>query len=164
MSEEDKIEIINKVKNSDILTDLNTLYKQGVSSVDPTEISGLIKGRKNVYDHIQMMIKKAKKTVYIATGDAGLKNKLKHAGKTLDAAKNRGVDVKIVSTAKGKQDTKLPLKTISKKSRFILIDDKEALIMLTDDDQVHPDYDVGIWVNSKLLTGTLSDYFNSQWK
>jgi hypothetical protein len=35
--------------------------------------------------------------------------------------------------------------------------------MLIDDENVHPTYDTGIWVSTKLFASTLENFFNSVW-
>ena len=36
------------------------------------------------------------------------------------------------------------------KARFCIVDGKEIIFMILDDNEVHPTYDVGIWVNTSL--------------
>ncbi len=50
------------------------------------------------------------------------------------------------------------------RSRFILVDRKEILFMVVDDKDVHPTYDVGIWVNTPFFASALEDLFDLAWK
>ena len=50
------------------------------------------------------------------------------------------------------------------KSRFVLIDSKELMFMLLDDEKVHPNYDVGIWINTEFFAQTLEQLFELAWK
>jgi hypothetical protein len=36
--------------------------------------------------------------------------------------------------------------------------------MVMDDKDVHPTYDVGIWVNTPYFSGAMSNLFNMAWK
>ena len=60
---ERQVEQIKTIKASDVLTELNLLHSQGVDLVEPTDLSGSIRGRNNVYNHLELMIKNAKKSV-----------------------------------------------------------------------------------------------------
>ena len=49
-------------------------------------------------------------------------------------------------------------------ARFIIIDGKELTFMILNDDDVHPSYDVGIWVNTPFFAGALEQFFEIAWK
>jgi len=46
------------------------------------------------------------------------------------------------------------------KSRFYIVDGKEMVFMVMDETQVHPSYDVAVWVNSPLAKEFEKKYFN----
>ena len=50
------------------------------------------------------------------------------------------------------------------KARFIIVDGKELIFMVLDDEEVHPTYDVGIWVNTPFFATALSNLFDLAWK
>jgi hypothetical protein len=56
------------------------------------------------------------------------------------------------------------LRHTDSRSRFILVDRKEILFMVVDDKEVHPTYDVGIWVNTPFFASALEDLFDLAWK
>ena len=45
-------------------------------------------------------------------------------------------------------------------SRFMIVDKKEMMFMLLDDKEVHPSYDVGVWVNTPFFAQSISNMFN----
>ena len=51
------------------------------------------------------------------------------------------------------------IKNINSGVRFINIDDKEILFMLTSD-EVNPNYDCGVWIKSEFFTQALQSLFN----
>ena len=55
------------------------------------------------------------------------------------------------------------IKNANQIARFCIIDGKEVAFMLTDDAKVHPSYDAGVWVNTKLFASTLENFFESMW-
>ena len=44
-------------------------------------------------------------------------------------------------------------------ARFCVIDSKNLLFMMHEDDKVHPRYDTGIWVNTPLFAATMEQTF-----
>ena len=49
-------------------------------------------------------------------------------------------------------------------SRFCIVDGKEILVLVTDDKEIHPTYDIGIWVNTPFFAQALESMFNTTWK
>ena len=160
----ERIDEISKLKNSSIMDELKTIYKQGMSLIDPYEVAGAIRGRANLYSKMESMIRKAKNQVIIVTSEDGLIRKMESLRNALQYAKNKGVKVKIGApvTNKNKDAVKAikklvdfkPVKNID--GRFIVVDGKEAMLITTDDKEVHPSYDMGIWINSPRVATTLS--------
>ena len=64
---------IEKIKrNKIVLEELNMLHNQGVELIEPNDISGSFRDRDNLYNHIESLIKGAKKSVTIITTTKGL--------------------------------------------------------------------------------------------
>ncbi len=161
--------LMEELKHSEILDELTLLHKQGIESVEPNELSGSFRGKNSIYQHIETMIKNAKKSVTIMTTESGLIRKAESLKRVLTKAKERGVKIRIAAPV-----TKETLKTansLSKiaeirhttnKSRFCIVDNTELMFMLLNDKDVHSSYDVGIWVKTKFFTSTLQDFFDSE--
>jgi len=166
-----RVDEISKLKETEFFDELDVLFKNGVDHVDPTTISSSIKGRRNLYDQIETMLKGAKKTVVISTTDKGLIRKtdsLKYLFKKLAA---NGVKVRIAAPLT--EESKIAVKELKGianiknlegiNSRFVLVDGNSLLFMLTDDDSVTDKNDVGVWVNSPFFANTLSNLFEQAW-
>ncbi len=165
-----QMKIIDSIKKSNILDELNILHNQGIKLVDPTDLSGSLKGRNNLYQHLDMMIKSAEKTVVIMTTAQGLIRKADRFKNSLERASKRGVKIKILApvtkenTKSAKELSKFAeIKSTEERARVCIVDGKEVLFMLIDDENVHPTYDTGIWVSTKLFAATLENFFNSVW-
>ena len=48
-------------------------------------------------------------------------------------------------------------------ARFCIIDDKELLLFLTDDKNVHKSYDCAVWLNAPYFVEYFSKLFNKEW-
>ncbi|MEM4714226.1 MAG: helix-turn-helix domain-containing protein [Candidatus Nanoarchaeia archaeon] len=169
---EEKIKRLNELKDSDILKELSLLYKQGTEPLQPTDFCGTLKGRHNIYDHLISLLKEAQNQISIVTTEEGLNRKVRALKPLLEKAKAKGVKIKIIAplTEKNKEAAKKlegiaelkPVKEIN--SRFVIVDGKHILFMLTDDTKVHPAYDAGVWAQSSLFTSAVQEMFENFWK
>ena len=170
---QEKSKRLERLKGEDVLRELSSLYSEGVKYIEPNELSGSLKGRTNIYNHLDMMIRDAKSSVTIMTTEEGLNRKMEALLPSLEKAKKRKVSVKIAapitaSNAKiAKELSKVAeVKNIENtlKARFTIIDQEGVLFMLLDDDKVHPNYDIGIWVNTTFFAQALSQMFDLAWQ
>lgn len=163
---------LEDLHSSNIVDELNMLYKQSIEPMDPTEFSGALKGRHNIYDHLGLLVKEAKDNLAIMTTEDGLVRKVRSLKPLLEKAKERGVDIKIAApiTEKTKEvidriDNIADVKDIKDVSaRFCISDGKQTVFMLNHDDEVHPSYDTAMWVNSPFFSGALNHMFDTKWE
>ncbi len=163
---------LESLKGSEVLEELKMLHNQGIELVDSTDLSGAFKGRNNIYNHIELMLKNAKKSITICTTKQGFLRKAENFKRLLEKAKERGVNIRIAAPIT--PDSKEALKAVSKfadvrhssdfVSRFVIVDGKEMAFMLLDDKDVHPSYDVGVWVNTDFFANTMEKLFDAHWK
>jgi ABC-type multidrug transport system fused ATPase/permease subunit len=50
------------------------------------------------------------------------------------------------------------------KARFIIIDSNQLMFMLLDDEKFHPNYDIGVWINTEFFAQALEQLFELAWK
>ena len=85
--------------------------------------------------------------------------------------KKRGVDIKIAApltkeTAATIKDIEnvATVKNTDAKARFCVVDGKELIFMVLDDKEVHPTYDLGIWINTPFFANAIKTLFDVAWK
>ena len=164
--------MIEDIKDSEVLDELTLLHNQGVELIEPTDLSGAVKGRDNINNHLELMLNSASESIIIMTTEQGLIRKIESLKKVLTKAKQRGVDIKIAApisekSKKAIEDLKniVEIRNIEEvRARFVIVDGKEIIFMLLDDEKVHPSYDVGIWVNTPFFTTALLALFDLAWK
>ncbi len=163
-SAEYKVKSMTNVAKEDFFGELNLLYKNGIDSVDVSTLSGLIQGRKNIYNQLDSMVRNAKESVVISTSADGLIRKGDMFRALFKKLSKKGVDVRISSPGKDAELNKIVgLKNLKGlDSRFVLVDGKELLFMLTKDD-VHDKADVGVWVNSEFFVNSMKNMFDAAW-
>ncbi|HEY9703336.1 MAG TPA: helix-turn-helix domain-containing protein [Allocoleopsis sp.] len=163
---------MEELKRSDVLEQLTQLHSTGIDMVEPTELVGMIKSRENIYEYIENMIKKAEKSVYMMTSSEGITRKLTALEKTLRKISDKGVNIKvIVPTQKDAEKIEKDFKNVVEskvnsdvKSRFILVDDTKLLFFITNDKDVHPTYDVAVWVETSFFAESMKGFFEASWK
>jgi len=168
----EKSERLERLKGEDVLGELSGLFKEGIKYVEPADLSGALKGRQNVYNHLDMMIRDAEKSITIVTTSDGLNRKMEALLPSLEKAKKRGVIVRIAApiTASNLKVAKdlakvAEVRSIEKlKARFTIVDSEQIMFMLLNDETVHPNYDVGVWINTEFFAQALEQLFELAWK
>jgi len=157
----ERITNLESLKNSNILNELEDLYKKGINTIEPTELVCFIKGRENIYNHIENSIKKAEKSITIITTEEGAKRKYNLFKKTIEKLKDKSI--KITFATNLNKNLINDLKTISTKllhldkpGRAVIIDGKEITLIITEE-QVHPSYETAIWINSEFLSKSFEE-------
>jgi len=169
---EEKVKRLENLKSTDVLQELNALHSQGIELVEPTDLSGSLRGRHNLYNHLELTIRNAERAVTIMTTNQGLLRKIEGLKPVLEKLKKKGVDIKIAApiTKENKHllkelDGIAEIKNVvNPKARFCVVDNKDVIFMVMDDKDVHPTYDVGIWVKAPFFANALNSLFESAWK
>lgn len=162
---------LDDLKSTDVLGELNSLHTQGVELVEPSELSGSLRGRHNLYSHLELAIRNAQKSVTIHTTSQGFMRKVEGLKPVFEKLKKKGVSVRIAAPmTKESKDSLKELGNVAEvrhtdnRSRFCIVDGKELVFMIMDDQDVHPTYDVGIWVNTPFFASAMEGMFNTAWK
>ncbi len=158
-----QISMISELQGTDIFSDLNKLFTNGIDNVDPTTITSSIKGRKNIYNQIEIMLRSAEKSVVISTTKEGFERKFENFKFLFKKLKEKGVKIKLVTPEKiNDKDAKniIQTKLVPEiNSRFILVDNKELMFMLTDG-SIEDKADMAIWVTSPYFVNAMNSMVN----
>jgi len=168
----EKTQRLESLKGDDVLEELNTLFSKGIKFVEPSDLSGSLRGRQNLYNHLDMMVRDAEKTITVVTTSEGLNRKLEALMPSLEKCKKRGVRIRIAApidknNIKVARDFKKvgDVKNIERiKARFVIIDSNQLMFMLLDDEKFHQNYDVGIWINTEFFAQALEQMFELAWR
>jgi sugar-specific transcriptional regulator TrmB len=163
---------MDELKDSDVLKELSLLHTNGIDTVEPEDLTGSVKGQSNIYEHLNLLVKEAEESIIIVTSEQGLTRKSEALLRNLKKAHERGVRIQIAAPlTKANQEAAKELSQFAEvrdvkglKARFTIVDENEVLFMLSGDEDVHPSYDVGVWVNTTLFAQALSQLFELAWK
>jgi len=163
---------LETLKDDEVLVELTELFTKGIKFVEPSDLSGSLRGRQNLYNHLDMMIRDAEKTITIVTTAEGLNRKFEALMPALEKCKKRGVKIRIAAPI-NKNNIKVAkdLKSVAEvkdlqeiKARFVIIDSTQIMFMLLDDEKFHPNYDIGVWINTEFFSAALEQMFELAWK
>jgi HTH-type transcriptional regulator, sugar sensing transcriptional regulator len=167
-----KAKRLEETKGTDVIKELSNIYDNGIKFVEPADLSGSLKGRQNVYNHLDMMVKNSKKNAVIVTTAEGLNRKFESMKSTIEKAKKRGVSIRIAAPINA--DNIKVAKELSKfadvralkkpHGRFAIVDGAQMMFLLLDDKTIHPNYDVGVWLSSDFFAKSMSQMIDSAWK
>lgn len=171
---QEKSKRLEKLRDDDVLSELTSLFENGLKYIETSDLSGSLRGRQNMYNHLDMMIRSAEKTVTIVSTEDGLNRKVEALYSSFEKAKKRGVAVRIAAPI-SEMNIKIA-KDLSKvaevkdlsgsgiNGRFAIIDSDELMFMLLDDKTVHPNYDVAVWLSTEFFAKALEQMFEFAWK
>lgn len=168
---QERIKRLEDLKSTDILQELNMLHTQGIELIEPSDVSGSIRGRHNLYNHLEHTIRNANSSVTLMTTSQGLLRKAEGLMPVFEKLKKKGVKVRIAApVTKENRDSIRELGKVAEvrhtdgKGRFCVVDGKDIVFMVMNDEEVHPTYDIGIWVNTPFFASAVEAMFDTAWK
>jgi sugar-specific transcriptional regulator TrmB len=167
---DEMVERIETMKTSPVINELEAIYKQGMNLVQPFEMTGTLKGRHSINQHLGSLFKKATKEIRIITTESGLNELYSSHYNSLKRITKRGIKLRILAP----MSETVPVKAFSeiaemkhvKKplNRIYTIDDKHVVFALTDDTKVHQTQDIAFWAQSQhAIKSFVEPFFNSTW-
>ena len=164
---------LEQLKGDEVLDELSSLFTNGVKFIEPSDLSGSLRGRQNMYNHLDMIVRSAERSITLVTTAEGLNRKLEALMPAFEKAKKRGVSIKIAAPIT-QQNHKIAreiskvaeVRDISKQGmggRFAIVDSKDLMFMLLDDKSVHPNYDVAVWLSTEYFAKSMEQMFEAAW-
>ncbi|MFH1445437.1 MAG: helix-turn-helix domain-containing protein [Nanoarchaeota archaeon] len=167
---DETIERINKLQKSPILDELNGIFTKGMNLVQPTQMTGTIKGRHLIDRQLNSIFKKASSEINIVTTKKGLEDLQLNHMRTLKKASKNGVKVKIAAPFDKNSDMKelsaiAEIKNVaSPTGRVFVVDNDYVLMGLADDKDTHESQDIAFWANSGHAVKTIAKpVFSRYW-
>jgi len=168
---DEMVERINSMKNSDSLTELETIYKEGMNIIEPFEMTGTLKGRTSINQHLSGMFKKANNEIKIITTEEGLSELYANHFNSLKRMTKKGITLRILSPSSEAAPSKAFSEIAEMKNaslplnRAVAIDNNQLVFSLTDDKKVHQTQDVAFWAQSShAVESMFNPIFSSNWE
>ncbi|RLI96251.1 MAG: hypothetical protein DRP00_05575 [Candidatus Aenigmatarchaeota archaeon] len=170
------IERIEEFKKSQLMKELNEIFKKGIKVVSPEEITGSIRGKYSILQQLDNMFRNAKKKINIVTTPEGLNELFRNHLEVLKEAKERGVEIRIATNSiEGASEAIKALgslaeirvvdeKEVPMAGRFYIVDGSQLIFGLTDPKAIHETQDIALWSKSEhAASNVLEPLFNLVW-
>jgi sugar-specific transcriptional regulator TrmB len=160
---EERVDSLSKLRETTEYSELEQLYNVGIQPVRHEELTGAIKGKSTVYNHIKEILESAKKDVIICTSVHELQLKSRFFGSLFDKLKKRGVKLRIALSGTEsdikKANAKFNIKAnhIEVDTKFFIADNDQVLFMLSNN--AMPDEELAIWLNTPFFATSLAFMF-----
>ncbi len=164
---EKKIRMLGELKNKEEFSRLEEIYKKGINPVKRNELSAALKGKSNIANYLNEILRNAKKEVIICTSAEDVYAKLKLFKQTLEVLNKEGVKTKValsgdqnlikkISTSLG-----IKIKKVDIKAKFFIVDRREILFYISkgSTNPKEKENDIAIWVNSEFFAQAFASLF-----
>ena len=174
---QEKIDRLDSFKESEAVDELESLYDQGLELVDPADISGSLKGSRQIQQHQGTMFQDADENIRILTSEEGLKDLQENHQEALEEANEQGVSVQILAPVSEENYQHYQELQDVAETRNIeedeevhapdgplsIIDDDSVTMSMTHQD-VHSTQDSAFWTESDhLASNTMAPVFKTLW-
>ena len=164
----EKVDTLLKLKETAEYSELETLYSTGITPVRHEEISGAIKGKSTIYNHIKELLENAKKEVIICTSVDEFQQKSRFFSSIIERLQKSNIKIKVCLSGNEKEmkkiSTKLKIKAkaINIDAKFFIADNEQVLFLISK--ATAPDEEIAVWLNTPFFTSALSFMFNEAMK
>jgi len=165
---QERVKSLANLKGTQEYNELEELHKSGIEPVKQHELSGAIKGKANIYNHLHELLENAEKEVIIVTSVEELETKSRIFLPVFSKLNKNKITIKVALNAEPSEIKKInnKFKIKAKKTdldgRFFIIDKKEILFTLSNN--LNEENDLAIWLNSEFFASSLANMFNIFWK
>lgn len=163
----EKINVLAKLKESPEYTELEGLYTGGIDPIKHEDLSGAIKGKSTIYNHIKEILENAKKEVIICTSTRDFSDKQRMFTTLISTLNRHKIKVKVALFGSDAEIKKLSIKIKTKikkidiNSKFFIVDQEQVLFMLSEG--TIAEEEIAIWLNTEFFTTALVYLFNQVW-
>ena len=159
----EKIENITKLRETNEYKELEQLYNVGIQPIKQEDISGSIKGKLTIYNHVKELLENAAKDVIICTSVQEIQNKSRFFSLVFERLRKANIKIKIALNGDEKDikkiNTKFKIKAkqIDVDTRFFIADSEQVLFMISKTGM--PEEEIAVWLNTPFFATSLSYMF-----
>lgn len=163
-SANERINSIGKLKDTNEYGELEQLYTVGIKPIKQEEISGSIRGKLTIYNHLKELLENARKEIIICTSVEEIQHKSRFFSLIFDRLKKANIKIKIALSGDEKEIRKvnnkfrIKAKQINIDSRFFIIDNEQVLFMILNGE--NPEEQIAIWLNTPFFASSLAYMFD----
>ncbi len=159
----EKLKILSELKNTKEYSELEQLYTVGIEPVRHEDVSGAIKGKSTIYNHIKEVLESAKKQVIICTSAEEIKSKSRFFSIIFERLKKANIKITVALSGEEKDikkinsKFKIKAKPINIDAKFYIVDNDQVLFIISKGNS--PDEELAVWLNTPFFTSALAFLF-----
>lgn len=163
----DNVKMLANLKETKEYAELEELYDTGIEPIRHDSMSGAIKGKANIFNHIKELLEGAKKEAIICTSVSEVNEKSRIFSSLFNNLTKKKINVKIALSGEESEIKKINNKfkinaqKLNIDSRFFAIDKEQVLFMLSQN--VKDEDELGVWINSDFFVNSLAFLFEKAW-
>jgi len=160
---DEKLKILSELKSTKEYSELEQLYTVGIEPVRHEDVSGAIKGKSTIYNHIKDVLENAKKQVIICTSAEEIKNKSRFFSTIFERLKKANIKITVALSGEEKDikkissKFKIKAKPINIDAKFYIVDNDQVLFIISKGNS--PDEELAVWLNTPFFTSALAFLF-----
>ena len=154
------------IKGTDEFRELELLHKTGVQKVDISSISKSIVGRTDINRHVKDMLSKSKSSAVVVSTQEQMERMAKLLKGFTQGFAKKGVKTRLYAPsnrALAKKLQNVEHVEYNANSSFVTIDGKEMLFIVSNQN-VAPDYEVAVWIESPFFVNAVNVLFEESLK
>lgn len=164
----EKVKTLLKLRETQEYTELEELFTTGIKPIKQEEISGAIKGKSTIYNHIKELLENAKKEVIICTTADELMSKSRFFASIFERLQKADIKIKVCLSGPEKeikkinQKFRIKAKKLDVDAKFYIVDNEQVLFLISKANL--PEEEMAVWLNTPFFTTALSFMFNEAMK
>jgi len=162
---DERIKNITHLKETDEYHELEQLYTTGIKPIRQEEISGAIRGKSTIYNHIKELLENAKKEISICIPAEEMMAKSRFFSLIFERLKKANIKTKIALSGDEKEiekinkKLKIKAKKITVDTKFFIADSEQVLFVISNSKL--PDEEIAVWLNTPFFATSLAFLFDA---
>ena len=159
---EEKVKTLSNLRETKEYTELQELHKTGIAPVNQSELSGVVRGKLNLYSQVREMLENSEKEAILCMPALELEARNRIFAPMFDRLKKSGVSLKVAligqdSDIKRVSDKfKIKAEKIDIPTKFFISDRNQVLFVINNSTE---EEEIGIWLNTELFSNALACLF-----
>jgi len=164
----ENVEVLSNLKETKEYAELEELYDTGIEPVKHSNLSGAIKGKSNIFNHLKELLEGAKKEAIICTSTSEINEKSRIFSSLFSNLNKKKINVKIALSGeeadirKINNKFKINAQKLDINSRFFITDKEQILFLLSQSSK--EDEELAVWINSDFFVNSLAYLFEQTWR
>jgi len=159
---EEKVKTLSNLRETKEYTELQDLHKTGIAPINHSELSGVVRGKLNLYSQVREMLENSEKEAILCMPALELESRNRIFAPMFDRLKKAGVSIKVALIGQDAdikrvaEKFKIKAERIDIPTKFFISDRNQVLFVINNSTE---EEEIGIWLNTELFSTALACLF-----